>query len=244
MRRILTEKHGNRPPQYSEKIDQNWAFDLVLTVLCVYHHSRSRTAKGSNTCFSSRAAWGSSPSCYFHRRTGILNICFIKYFSQIHTWRVWKHAWTIFNVITPPTLPYHQHIINVPSKTCTVAEYQEYEYVTPKTECPVRPLQNLQEFNWWSYWLPKNVLRLTLAVKYSDAVEIGSSTSFVEVRQALCILSCDSFETSASRVVSPTGPSWALGPEASGRIVAASSHKQNDFCEASMELVIPVRVTP
>ena len=111
MRRILTEKHGNRPPQYSEKIDQNWAFDLVLTVLCVYHHSRSRTAKGR---FSSRAAWGSSPSCYFHRRTGIptsFYTCSIKYFSQIHTWRVWKHAWTIFNVITPP--PYR--ITNISS---------------------------------------------------------------------------------------------------------------------------------
>ena len=31
----IVYKHGNTPPQYSEKMDQNWAFDLVLTVFCV-----------------------------------------------------------------------------------------------------------------------------------------------------------------------------------------------------------------
>ena len=62
---------GNTPPQYSGKIDQNWAFDLVFTVFCVYHHSRPRTAKVRKTCFSSRAAWVSSLSGYVGRRTGI-----------------------------------------------------------------------------------------------------------------------------------------------------------------------------
>ena len=67
----VAKKQGNTPPQYSGKIDQNWAFDLVFTMLCVYHHSRPRTAKVRKTGFSSRAAWVSSLYGYVGRRTGI-----------------------------------------------------------------------------------------------------------------------------------------------------------------------------
>ena len=76
---LMVKRQGNTPPQHPGKIDQNWAFDLVFTVFCVYHHSRSRNAKGRKTCFSSRAAWRSSPSCYVGRRTGI---CMVYVFPQ------------------------------------------------------------------------------------------------------------------------------------------------------------------
>ena len=67
---MTPDKQGNTPPQYSGKIDQTWAFDLVFTVFCVYHHSRPRTAKVRKTCFSSRAAMQSSSDrlvCDNHR---------------------------------------------------------------------------------------------------------------------------------------------------------------------------------
>ena len=57
-----------------------WYLQCFYTVFCVYHHSRSRTAKVRKTCFSSRAAWVSSLYGYVGRRTGI----------SIHTNVAWR----------------------------------------------------------------------------------------------------------------------------------------------------------